>query len=94
VQPLQWSKEKKFTIRTRLHSSIYSQDTHLNKFLNNYWREGVVLIDSVRELHSIDHNICIRFFPVIFNALFGLISRESEDESKAAFYALIILLKK
>eukprot|EP00027_Filamoeba_sp_ATCC50430_P006902 CAMPEP_0168562256 /NCGR_PEP_ID=MMETSP0413-20121227/12026_1 /TAXON_ID=136452 /ORGANISM="Filamoeba nolandi, Strain NC-AS-23-1" /LENGTH=1688 /DNA_ID=CAMNT_0008593671 /DNA_START=186 /DNA_END=5252 /DNA_ORIENTATION=+ len=38
-QDIKWSKEKRLSIRTKLVSSIYPQDSDLNLFFLNYWRE-------------------------------------------------------
>ncbi|EGG18916.1 DOCK family protein [Cavenderia fasciculata] len=96
----QSKKEKRdfFTFRTKLASSVVTQDTSLHHFFkyccnpNNHESLGKTL-DAVRGIQKIDRLPCVQFFPVILDQLFQIMCLSANEVASQAFTSILHVIK-
>eukprot|EP01119_Soliformovum_irregulare_P012303 TRINITY_DN3184_c0_g1_i7.p1 TRINITY_DN3184_c0_g1~~TRINITY_DN3184_c0_g1_i7.p1 ORF type:complete len:1811 (+),score=445.59 TRINITY_DN3184_c0_g1_i7:572-5434(+) len=67
---VKWSKEKKFSVRTKLHSSVYTQNQPLAQFFNHYWQQYPAVSIGLVALRGLPAQAAVQFLPVLMNCLF------------------------
>eukprot|EP01133_Synstelium_polycarpum_P005247 gene5247-6071_t len=93
------SKKEKipsFTFRTKLISSIITQDTALSHFFhlcsNSHDSIGRTL-DAVKGILKIDRLSCVQFFPIILDQLFIIMCCSANEVASQAFAAILHTIK-
>jgi len=90
-------KKPLFSVRTKLVSSMYTHDPHVTSFFNALQdasrgsSTGDGLAKALQQLLEANKAILVQFSPVLFDELFGILSRNFTNESVYihAFHALI-----
>eukprot|EP00042_Codosiga_hollandica_P047603 m.518331 g.518331 ORF g.518331 m.518331 type:complete len:2056 (-) comp57486_c0_seq1:163-6330(-) len=91
-EPIKWidGGKRVFQVSLRCQSSVYSSDDHLRRFfltaqLDNTNETGVrSLRDRVKALHAVSTGELFRFFPILFNQLFSILSTPRPPSSSAS----------
>ncbi|KAL6054781.1 dedicator of cytokinesis protein 7 isoform X5 [Balamuthia mandrillaris] len=93
---LKWLDNAKplFNFRTRLISTIYSQDPHLQNFFEVYseGKDGPELCNAIEGLKLSSDMAKARFFPVLLDQLFAVMCYKSELAARHAFTTICSVL--
>ncbi|XP_066266769.1 dedicator of cytokinesis protein 9-like isoform X2 [Branchiostoma lanceolatum] len=94
--------KKLFTLSTRLASSIYSKDMHMNNFYSHCEKvdsssggSDLDMCKFLKSLHAADECTVVQFLPVLLNQLFRvMVKTNSEDVATNATRVLVHVVSK
>ena len=95
---LKWIDSKKpiFTFRTKICSTVFSQDGNLNEFFKQFsiGSNSKQLSSAIRKIHVVEDNSFAQYFPALTNMLMTILCTRSDACVREAFESLIVVLER
>eukprot|EP01114_Cavostelium_apophysatum_P015137 TRINITY_DN4064_c0_g1_i2.p1 TRINITY_DN4064_c0_g1~~TRINITY_DN4064_c0_g1_i2.p1 ORF type:complete len:1824 (-),score=558.97 TRINITY_DN4064_c0_g1_i2:115-5586(-) len=94
---IKWVDNKKavFSCRTKLVSTVFSQDEHIDKFFKHYEvsaKNNVALCEALQNLRKAQIPAMVQFFPQLIRQIMRIICNGTANTAEEAFITLIAVV--